>query len=87
MVMSLLALFICVLSVHFFPEPFWVKNLCNPSTEALLFCKTITMGICCFCTLIRVRNRVSKACAILSDRFLQTREEEIIPPIWSLFLK
>jgi hypothetical protein len=32
LVISLLALSMCVLSVHSFPEPFWVKDLCDPST-------------------------------------------------------
>jgi hypothetical protein len=32
LVVSLLTLSICVLSVHSFLEPFWVKNLCDPGT-------------------------------------------------------
>jgi hypothetical protein len=31
LVISLLVFSICVLPVHSFPEPFWVKNLCNLS--------------------------------------------------------
>jgi hypothetical protein len=35
LVISLLILLICVLSVHSFPEPFWIKNLCDPSKKPL----------------------------------------------------
>jgi hypothetical protein len=33
LVISLLVLSICISSVHSFPEPFQVKNLCNPGTR------------------------------------------------------
>jgi hypothetical protein len=32
LVISLMALLICVLSVHSFPEPLWVKDLCDSGT-------------------------------------------------------
>jgi hypothetical protein len=33
LIISLLVLSISVLSVHSVPEPFWVKNLCNPGRQ------------------------------------------------------
>jgi hypothetical protein len=36
LVISLLALSICVLSVHSFPEPFWVKDLCDLGSGRLV---------------------------------------------------